>query len=207
MKFINLDAVVPISPSIPWYFVPFMAVGALLATVAIVKGVAALLAANGKRRARATKTYGGGGTHVGGTVIALVSGIVVAGLLGVNYQTIWYSLNPEYTSPEDNEIAVRAQLAEQGAANLELRATEPRHSLERIDAESWANGQPLHALLVCDLAQVPEAGQFPPYERHSWELPVSYGADGNTAQAAVLERTVTDDECVFTLTDVETIDE
>lgn len=200
----NAEAVVPVAPMIPWYFVPLVVIIALSAVAMVVKGIATLLAAYRTHKLRASGKATTERVPARGTFTALALGCAVAALLGFNYQSVWYVLNPALTSPEENIDTARAQLSDAGATDITLRDTEPRHSLERVDIEAWEADQPLTFLLACDQGQLAEAGQFPPYDRHEWELPISYvDNDSGEQRPAVIHRTVADDECTFTLDDIE----
>ena len=204
MELPDPEALVTISPQIPWYFIVALVVAAIVIVLLIVKAVAYGLAAGHDRRARQEGKHHPGRRPSGGTLTAVVLAALGAVIVGVNYQAIWYFANPELSSPAENELSVREQLAEQGAESLTLRATDPLHSLQRIDEEAWNDDLPLEALLVCDMGQMPEAGQFPPYDRHSWALPVSYTLpDDDQPRSAVLERDIEGEACVFTLRDAD----
>lgn len=204
MELTDPEAIVSISPLIPWYFAPGVIAVAIIVGIAITKGIAALFAFRfDRRQSRAGKQYAER-KQVGGTFTALLAGAIAGVVFGVNYVPIWYFMNPTYASPEENEASVRHQFAEQSVDDVRLRDTEPRHSLERIDEQAWREEQPLTFLFACDAGQMPEAGQFPPYDRHEWDLPISYLPTGeNERQAAVVERSIVDDQCVFTIRDFE----
>ena len=153
MELPDPEALVTISPQIPWYFIVALVVAAIVIVLLIVKAVAYGLAAGHDRRARQEGKHHPGRRPSGGTLTAVVLAALGAVIVGVNYQAIWYFANPELSSPAENELSVREQLAEQGAESLTLRATDPLHSLQRIDEEAWNDDLPLEALLVCDMGQ------------------------------------------------------
>lgn len=203
MELPDPEALVAISPQIPWYFLVAI-VATIVLVLLIVKAVAFGLAAGRERREREDGMHHAGRRPSGGTFTAIGLAAVAAVIVGVNYQPIWYFANPELQSPAENELSVREQLAEQGVESLTLRDTDPLHSLQRIDEEAWNDDLPLDALLVCDMGQMPEAGQFPPYDRHGWALPVSYtSSDDEQPRSGVLEREIEGDSCVFTLRDAD----
>lgn len=198
------EAMVPISSLIPWYFIVAIVVATIVMVLLMVKAVAFGLAAGHERRERQKGRHHSGRKPSGGTFTAIGFAALAAVIVGMNYQPIWYFANSELQSPTENGTSVRDQFAEQGAQDLTLRDTDPLHSLQRIDEEAWNDDQPLDALLVCDMGQMPEAGQFPPYSRHAWALPVSFTAPEDGAlRTGVLEREIDGDSCVFTLRDAE----
>lgn len=206
MEFPEPEALVAISPQIPWYFIVAIVVATMVMVLLIVKAVAFGLAAGHERRERQEGRHHSGRKPSGGTFTAIGVAALAAVVVGVNYQPIWYFANPELQSPAENGASVREQLAEQGIEGLTLRGTDPLHSLQRIDEEAWNEDHPLDALLFCDMGQMPEAGQFPPYDRHAWALPVSFtSSDDGESRTGVLEREIDESSCVFTLRDAEDV--
>lgn len=193
-------AVVPISPGIPWYFAPGIILLAAIAVLLLVTGTATILAWRLDRKARKEGKYSSTPYAARGTLTACVGAIVVGILVGVNFEAIWYRLNPELTSAAENEQSVIAQFSEQGATNIQLRETSPQHPIQVLDENAWDRGFPLTFLYSCDASEFNLYGNYPAYEGWEWSLPVTYSApDSDEPFEAELERVVADGECHFTL--------
>ena len=183
---------IAITPALPWWFGIVIIGATFLVVIGVVQLVGDVIAqARIKDRRELQHRYRGRQTF-----FALGLGVVVALLVGLNIQTIWYSVQPELQPPTENIADVRGSFEEQGIAEITLRDTDPPNSLVLIDEEAWHAGQPLELLLSCDAGQHPSAGHYPAYEGFDWDLPVQYVTDGTTVDA-VLERTVTHDSCNF----------
>lgn len=189
---------IAVTPGIPYWFGILVIVVAVLLAIALVQMVAELVAQARIKNHRERQLRWRGKQ----TFVALAVGVAAGLLVGFNVHGIWYLFNGHLQAPDDNVAEVRASFADQGANSLELRDTDPPNSLVMLDEEKWRAGVPLHMLLACDAGQFPMAGQYPAYDGFDWKLPVQYSTDDGIVDA-VLDRTVTDETCTFTLVPAE----
>ncbi|MGO1574027.1 MAG: hypothetical protein ACTIKK_00610 [Agrococcus casei] len=189
---------IDITPGLPWWFGIAVIVVTALAVIGIVQLAADVIAQARIKNAREREARWRGPQ----TLAAICAGVAAAVLVGFNVQPIWYIFNPDLQPPTVNAQEVRDEFADQGAASLELRDTDPPNSLVMLDEDAWNEERPLEHLLACDAGQHPQAGHYPAYDDFNWDLPVQYSADGETV-GAMLERTVADGACTFELVPVD----
>lgn len=189
---VHAEVTIGITPWIPWWFGLIVVVASLFTVIGLVQLVGDALAQSRIKNHRELQNRPRGRQ----TLLALGLGVIAALVAGLNVQNAWYLVNPELQRPDQNVVQVRDEFAQQGVENLELRDTDPPNSLVLIDEEAWNAGQPLELLLSCDAGQHPSAGHYPAYEDFNWDLPVQYLSDGTSVEA-MIERTVSADDCTF----------